>query len=41
MHMSDALVSATVAGVMYACSATAAAHSVKKLNKENDQKKYP
>lgn len=39
MHMSDALITPVVAGIMYACSATVAAHSVKKLNKENDHKK--
>ena len=41
MHMADALVSATVAGTMYALSAGAAAYSVKKIRLENDDKKIP
>ena len=40
MHMADALVSATVAGTMYAFSAGAAAYSVKKIRLENDDKKF-
>ena len=39
--MADALVSATVAGTMYAFSAGAAAYSVKKIRLENDDKKIP
>jgi len=41
MHMADALVAPTVAGVMYVCSATAAAYSVKKAEIENEPKKIP
>lgn len=41
MHMADALVSATVAGTMYALSAGAAAYSVKIIRLENDDKKIP
>lgn len=41
MHMADALVSATVAGTMYALSAGTAAYSVKKIRLENDDKKIP
>lgn len=41
MHMADALVTPAVAGVMYVCSATAAAYSVKKVREEDDGKKIP
>ena len=41
MHMADALVSPAVAGVMYACSAAAAVHSVKQVKLEEDTKKVP
>lgn len=41
MHMADALVAPTVAGVMYVCSATAAVYSVKKAELENEPKKIP
>lgn len=41
MHMADALVSASVAGTMYALSAGAATYSVKKIRLENDDKKIP
>ena len=41
MHMADALVSPAVAGTMYACSAAAAAYSVKKVREENDPAKIP
>lgn len=41
MHMADALVAPAVAGTMYACSAAAAACSVKKVREENDPKKIP
>ena len=36
MHMSDALISPAVAGTMYACSAVAAARSVKKIRMEDN-----
>ncbi|MCI9533171.1 MAG: cobalamin biosynthesis protein CbiM [Lachnospiraceae bacterium] len=41
MHMVDALVAPTVAGTLYACSAMAAAYSVKKAGVENEPKKIP
>lgn len=41
MHMADALVSATVAGTMYAFSAGMAAYSVKKIHLEDNDKKIP
>lgn len=41
MHMADALVAPAVAGTMYACSAAAAAYSVKKVRLESDPKKIP
>ena len=41
MHMADALVAPAVAGIMYACSASAAAYSVKKVRLENEPKKIP
>lgn len=41
MHMADALVAPAVAGIMYACSALAAAHSVKKVRLLNEPKKIP
>lgn len=41
MHMADALVVPAVAGTMYACSAAAAAYSVKKVRLESDPKKIP
>lgn len=41
MHMADALVAPAVAGCMYACSAAAAAYSVKKVKLETDTKKIP
>lgn len=41
MHMADALVAPAVAGIMYACSASAAAYSVKKVRPENEPKKIP
>lgn len=40
MHMADALITPTVAGAMYICSAAAAKYSMKKLSLENDPKKY-
>jgi cobalt/nickel transport system permease protein len=39
--MADALVAPAVAGTMYACSAVAAAYSIKKVRSENDPKKIP
>ena len=36
MHMSDALISPAAAGTMYACSAVAAAYSVKKIRMEDN-----
>lgn len=41
MHMADALVAPAVAGTMYACSAAAAAVSIKKVRLENNPKKIP
>lgn len=41
MHMADALLAPAVAGVMYVCSAGAAAYSVKKIRLEDDGKKTP
>lgn len=41
MHMADALVAPTVAGTMYACSAAAAAYSVKQVRLDLDTKKVP
>jgi cobalt/nickel transport system permease protein len=41
MHMADALVAPAVAGTMYACSAAAAAWSVRKVRLENNPKKIP
>ncbi|MBU5477804.1 energy-coupling factor ABC transporter permease [Eubacterium sp. MSJ-13] len=41
MHMADALVSAGVAGTMYALSAGVASYSVKNIHLENDSKKIP
>lgn len=41
MHMADALVNPTVAGLMYGCSAIAAGYSIKKVREENDPKKIP
>ena len=41
MHMADALVAPAVAGTMYACSAAAAAYSIKKVREENDPEKIP
>ena len=41
MHMADALITPTVAGAMYICSAAAAKYSMKKLSLENDPKKIP
>lgn len=41
MHMADALVSAGVAGTMYALSASAATYSIKKIHLEIDDKKIP
>lgn len=41
MHMADALVVPAVAGTMYACSAAAAAYSVRKVRLEADPKKIP
>ena len=41
MHMADALVAPAVAGIMYACSASTAAYSVKKVRLENEPKKIP
>lgn len=41
MHMADALVAPAVAGVMYVCSSSAAAYSVKKVRLENEPKKIP
>lgn len=41
MHMADALLSPAVAGTMYACSSIAAGYSVKKIRKEDNDKKIP
>lgn len=41
MHMADALIVPAVAGTMYACSAAAAAYSVKKVRLESEPKKIP
>lgn len=41
MHMADALVAPAVAGTMYACSAAAAAYSVKQVRLDLDTKKVP
>lgn len=41
MHMADALVSPSVAGVMYACSAVAAGYSIKKVRADIDTRKIP
>ncbi|MBQ9632469.1 MAG: energy-coupling factor ABC transporter permease [Lachnospiraceae bacterium] len=41
MHMADALVTPAVAATMYACSATAAGISIRKVREENDPKKIP
>ncbi|MDU7240384.1 energy-coupling factor ABC transporter permease [Clostridium sp.] len=41
MHMADALVNPTVAGLMYGCSAIAAGYSIKKIRMENEPKKIP
>lgn len=41
MHMADALVNPTVAGLMYGCSAIAAGYSIKKVRMENEPKKIP
>ncbi len=41
MHMADALVAPAVAGAMYACSAAAAAYSLKQIRLEDDHKKIP
>lgn len=41
MHMADALVAPSVAGIMYACSAAATGYSVKKVKLENEPKKIP
>lgn len=41
MHMADALVAPAVAGTMYACSAAAAAYSIKKVRQEDDPGKIP
>ena len=41
MHMADTLVAPAVAGTMYACSAAAAAYSIKKVREDDDPKKIP
>ncbi len=41
MHMADALVNPTVAGLMYGGSAIAVGYSIKKVREENDPKKIP
>lgn len=41
MHMADALVVPSVAGVMYACSAVVTGYSVQKVKMENEPKKIP
>lgn len=41
MHMADALISPAVAGTMYACSAAAAAYSIRKVKLEADPKSIP
>lgn len=41
MHMADALVSPSVAGAMYVCSAAAAVYSVKKVREKNEPEKIP
>ncbi len=41
MHMADALVTPAVAGAMYACSAVAAAYSIRQVRLEEDAKKVP
>ena len=38
MHMADALLAPTVAGVMYACSAGAAVCSIRKIKEESRDK---
>ena len=41
MHMADALLAPAVAGTMYACSAVAAGYSVRKIRREDNEKKMP
>ena len=41
MHMADALLAPAVAGTMYACSAVAAGYSVRKIRREDNEKKIP
>ncbi|MEY8516026.1 energy-coupling factor ABC transporter permease [Lachnospiraceae bacterium 29-84] len=41
MHMADALVAPAVAGTMYACSAAAAAYSIRKVRLEDAPEKTP
>lgn len=41
MHMADALVAPAVAGTMYACSAAAAAYSIRKVRLEDAPEKIP
>lgn len=41
MHMADALLSPSVAGVMYVASAATASLSIRYLKKENDEEKLP
>ncbi len=41
MHMADALVNTTVAGIMYGGTAIVTGYSIKKVREENDPKKIP
>ncbi|EHM37746.1 energy-coupling factor ABC transporter permease [Anaeroglobus geminatus] len=41
MHMADALLAPTVAGVMYACSAGVAVCSIRKIKEESRDKLIP
>lgn len=41
MHMADALLTPAVAGTMYACSSVAAGYSIRKIRREEDEKKIP
>lgn len=41
MHMADSLLSPAVGGAMYACSAAAAAYSIRRLAQEDEPRKIP
>ncbi len=41
MHMADALLTPAVAGAMYTCSSAAAGYSVRKIRREDNEKKIP